>query len=210
MTAIFPNLGNLPGVNPDDRSQLDSVAGLTPAQQGVAQSSMQNYLKGTSVPAVTANAKAKTKAAIGSFNSQIQKAKATSAKLAKTAGKTGKAAAAKSIAGQQANKIGSSLPGIASFLPPGTNLNNTTFDEAINTMQAALAKLQQVEKVACVLPPPPQDVSDAAAYVPQMSTPAIVETYIQQQVIAAAQIQPQKTLGGGGRELGVNANVKAV
>ena len=194
MAAEIDNISSVFGATPGDSSPT-----LTPVQNSVATASVTNFLRGTPLPPTTAVAKAKVKAAIDSFNNQIKKAKEISAKLAKTSGKTGPKVGAQTLAAKQVNRVGANLPGIANFLPPGTNLSNTTFDEAINSMQAAIVKLQELAKApanAAITNSPSPAVTQAANNVPQMSTTAIIQSVATTAAIAQAQIQPKQSVGG--------------
>lgn len=103
-----------------------------------ANAAIKNFLKNTPWPPVTNNDRAKMGAAIAKFKNEIQKVKKQAAKKAK-----GGAAAppAAQLAAQQ-GAIGSQLPGIASYLPPDLNLNNVSFSEAIQSMQATVAQME--------------------------------------------------------------------
>ena len=151
MPAQVPNTSN----NPQ----------LTANQTADANAAIKNFIKGVTWPPVTNNDRIKMKAAIDAFKAQLNNLKKQSAKKAK-----GGAAAppAAQIAAQQ-NNVGNEVPGLASFLPAGTDLNNTSFSNAIASIQNTVSQMESLVK------------NPAGA-----------------------------ALGGGGREFGVNTNVKAV
>lgn len=128
MPAQVPNTNNNPNLNA--------------AEAATANNSIRNFLKGMTFPPVTAEDRAKMKAAIEAFKEQVKKAKTQSVKNAR--GGAG-APPALQIAAQQ-TKIGNQLPSIASYLPAGTNLATTSFADAIKSMENTVAQLDLLVK----------------------------------------------------------------
>lgn len=201
---------------------------LSPAAEQVAIASIKNFLPSLNIPPVQALDKAKIAATIQSFQAQIKNLKNKSATLSKTKGKTGKTNGAKALAGQLTDKVGNNVPGIAKCLPRGTNLNKTTFNAAINTLQASVVKMQQLLKTPVETPPAPVVVSPVnnvpvpTAAIPEvpgvpasppstlinvMGTPGLIAAAAQFAAYQQSLIQPQKAVGGiGGGEFRENVN----
>lgn len=114
---------------------------LTPAKAAKAQASIQNFFSGPAAfpwPPLSAEQSAQMAAAVAPMLAEINKVQVTAAKQA-----TGSIVppAPVQLAAQQEN-IATSIPGIAKFLPAGTDLNNTSFANAISTMQDTVAAIQ--------------------------------------------------------------------
>lgn len=169
------------------------MADSTSTQTDVANASIKNFLQGVNFPPTTKADRDKMKAAIEAFKQQIKKTKETSAKKAKTAGKTGKGAASKTLAAQNADKVGNDIPDIKKFLPAGTDTSKITFDAAINSMQAAITQLEALVKA------PANETSssaNAAAAVSNLSTAGKLAAAVQAAAAAAGQIKPKQTVSG--------------
>lgn len=111
---------------------------LTPAKAVQAQAAIKNLIPGIQWPPLTAAASDQLRAAVAPILAEINKAQATAAKTA-----TGSFVppAPLQLAAQQAN-IGSNLPGIAKFLPAGTDLQTTSYANAVSTMQDTIVQIQ--------------------------------------------------------------------
>ena len=180
---------------------------LTPVQASVADASIKNFLKGAAFPPTTSADRAKMKAAIESFKSQVKKTKEASAKKAGTAGKSGSVAATRSLAAQQTTTVGTSISDIGNYLPAGTNTSAVTFDAAINSMEATIKQLENLVKLPSSAVSPL--IQNAASQVQSLSTAGQLASASLAAAAAAALIQPQLTIGGAA-EFGRNANVKSV
>lgn len=126
----------------------------TPTQAVEANKSIQNFLKGTTWPPVTNADREKMKDAILAFKEEIKKTRAQAAK--KNKGNLVSNPIAQ-LASQTA-KIGTELPGIAKFLPSGTDLNKVSFDQAVKSMENTITQLETfIKPTACPSPAPDAD-----------------------------------------------------
>lgn len=179
----------------DDQPNI-ALPVLSPTQIAVAEASVKNFLAGMKIPPTQNVDREKIKAAIESFLAQIKNLKKKSAEKSKTIGKTGKGVGLASIAGQVANTIGKDVPEVAKFLPKGTNLSKTTFDQAINALSATVIKMQELQKIpstAANFSAPA--VQNAQSAIDKMGTAAQAAAAAYALAAKQAQIKPQVTTG---------------
>ena len=184
---------------PASEALQQNNAELTPAQTSVADGAIKNFLKGVKFPPTTQGDRDKMKAAIQAFRTQIKKTKEAAAKKAGTVGKTGKAAAVKTLATQNADKVGNSVPDIKRFLPAGTDPSNVSFDAVINSLEAAVTRLDALSKEPPSNTPAPP-AAQATQQVQSVSTTGLIAAAAQAAAAAAALIKPKQTIGGGVKE----------
>lgn len=186
MPGALPNTNNKPNLNN--------------TQSDVADASIKNFLKGVAFPPKTAEDRAKMKAAIEAFRSQIKKVKEESAKKNNTAGKTGKAAATQSLAAQQTTPISiTGIPGLGNFFPAGTDLSKTSVNAAVNSMEATIARLEGLVKVPAIdANLSAGAIQAAASQVPNLSTISQAVAAAAAAAAAKAQIQPKQTIAPAG------------
>lgn len=114
---------------------------LSAKKAAQAQAAIRNFAPAMPWPPVTAAAQAQLKAAVAPFLAEINKTQQTSAKKASPTG-VGAPPAAQLVAQQGA--IGASIPGIAKFLPTGTDLGSTSYADAITQMQSTVAQIENL------------------------------------------------------------------
>ena len=121
---IMPNKNNKPNLSaPKAAAAVAAIKNIIPTLKNI--------------PPVTANDRAKMEVAKVALAAEIKKTQVAAAKNA--VGKTAATPAAQLAA--QETKIGSSVPGIARFLPPEAKPENITFATAIESMKDTIAQL---------------------------------------------------------------------
>lgn len=113
---------------------------LTPARTAKAQAAIKNFIPNLSWPPVTANDKAQMSAAVPKYLDEIAK---TASTAAKSAGWPASTVPAAQLAAQT-NEVGTSIPGIAKFLPAGdgNRLTEASYAALLQTLQDTTAMLQ--------------------------------------------------------------------
>lgn len=114
---------------------------ITAGQSAEANDSIKNFTQSVSFPPVTNNDRNKMIAAINSYKQQIKKTKAAAAKKAGP-----KAKPAKLLETAATEKVGTTVPDIAKFLPAGVDAKNVSFDLAIKAMETTVAQLETLLK----------------------------------------------------------------
>jgi hypothetical protein len=131
-------------------SEKNTPASFAKGQEGIA--SIKNFLKGVKFPPTTAEDRAKLKAAIEAYRAQIKKTLQTSASQANSRNNPA------SLLAAQTKTIKDAIASIKDYLPAGTNLDTTSFDAALKSMENTINKITELAKKPAVdsnTPPPP-------------------------------------------------------
>lgn len=145
-TACLPNTNN----NPQ----------LTQNQVIQANQSIQNFIKGLKWPPITGDDRDKMKAAIKVYKEKIEQLKKASAKKAKG----GQSAPPAELLLVKKLPIGIDPCGVTPCLPPGTNLQTTSYDTALGILTNTVSQMEKyVQPAICGFPPAPDPSSGGSA-----------------------------------------------
>lgn len=145
-TACLPNTNN----NPQ----------LTQAQVIQANQSMQNFIKDLKWPPITSGDRDKMKAAIKVYKDKIQQLRKASTKKAKG----GQSAPPAELLLVKKLPIGIDPCGVTPCLPPGTNLQTTSYDTALGILTNTVAQMETyVQPQRCTMPPAPDPTTGGSA-----------------------------------------------
>lgn len=114
---------------------------LTAVQTTVADASIKNFLQGINWPPTTAGDRDKMKAAILAYKAKI---KGTKQAAAKKAGQN--ATPVKLLETAATDKVGTTVPDIAKYLPVGTDLAKVSYDTAIKAMEITVSQMETLIK----------------------------------------------------------------
>lgn len=121
---IMPNRNNRPNLPaPRAAAAMSAIRNIIPTLKNI--------------PPVTPNDRAKMQAAKVELAAEIQKTQVAAAKTARD----GTAATPEAQLAAQQTPVGTSVPGIAKFLPPQALPANVTFAAAIDSMKNTIAQL---------------------------------------------------------------------
>lgn len=113
---------------------------LSVAQAADANASIKNFLQNINFPPVTSADRDKMRAAIQSFKAQIKKTREQGAKKLK-----GAVAAKPAVQlAAQTLPVSNQVPDIAKYLPAGTDLAKTSFDQAVKSMENTINQMEKL------------------------------------------------------------------